>query len=301
MSNRIRIKKDAANVIFIDTSDVTGVKFHEQMPESWDAAMLNSGEPCPTKVMSVFSSEGEMVKLGLDEWKINPVEFIKELRYAGVRLAHYPERIAVKRGVFRQEDAYINPEAVVFAAASEVTQGGYLLSTISVKGFDYRETSNNNSPKEWAKFLDAVRAVKPFIEYDKPEEAFSPLGWSPYDEKTRPATFYIDPKSVTYIKDIKEIENKNRRFRGRIDVSFAQAAEVSIFVKDIKASDILNNIPAVNFADKSKLSEAFMEAQRCANEFNRETRLKFSNELAAARDAAQGKPSSVSRSVVAPK
>jgi len=290
MSNpyRIKLAKDDANVIFIDTSDITGVKFHEQMPEdAWDV-ILSGKNPRPTKVMSVFCSEGRVIKLGLDEWKIDSAEFIKELRYAGVPLEHYPQRTAgAKRGAFSQEDIYINPEAVVFAAASVVTQGGYLLSRVSVKGFYNVENSDNNSPEEWAKFLAAVSAVKPLLEYNKPEEAFSLLGWSPYDEKTRPAAFYIDPESVTQIKDIEGSENKNRRFRGRIDVSFAQAAGVDIFVKDIKANDILNKMPAVDPADKSNVHEAFKAAARRATEINAATRLKFSTQLAAARDNAK--------------
>ncbi len=243
----LNIAKTDAQPLYIDPSDVTAIHVWPEKGE-----------------MELFNSKGRLLFIGLESWNVDVADVVKKLADNGTQLVSLPSRHRKDKGGFEEYPQYIAPSAVTFATITEKGKDGKIGVIVGVKGVG-REESYGTTPAEFDALLKAVRAVKPMLEY-APEEAHA--RWY------NPAALYIDPKSVTQVRD--------SGFTRQIDVIFEQSGSLDIQIKEGTDVNIIANKIYDHKDETSDLQTIFREAHRRKDDEEKQSRIKFASDLAAA-------------------
>ncbi len=191
MKNLVNITTSAEQPTFVDARCITGIHI---LPDK--------------DTMTIYTEKGVLFSLEMKSWKVDADDLLKKLADAGNALVSMPMRHDAK-----EYPHFIAPEAVTFATVTQVAKDGTQGIIIGVKGLGWEE-NYEAKPSEIAMLLDAVRqSGKQLMEFT-PSEAHA--RWS------TPAALYIDPASVSEIRDD----------GGQLNVSFIASGTLDVQTED---------------------------------------------------------------------
>lgn len=180
-----------------------------EQPTFVDASSITAIQVTPDKgTMAIYTEKGMLFGLEMKSWNIDADDLLKKLADAGNALVAMPVRHDGK-----EYPHFIAPAAVTFATTTAVTKDATQGIITGVKGLGWQE-NYEAKPEEITALLDAVRkSGKQLIEFT-PSEAHA--RWS------TPAALYIDPASVSEIRDD----------GGQLNISFIASGTLDVQTED---------------------------------------------------------------------
>jgi len=241
----INIAKDDQKPLFVDASDITGVHFH-------------TGEKGKQE-LTLYNGTGQMMWIGTEGWNVDAKDAVEKLRAAGVPLLALPVRWPDRDDKFKEYEHYINPEAVTFMTVSEPGKDGLYGTIVGVRGIG-REESYGTTQEELDALVNTVSAVKNLQHY-APDIAHS--RWS------RASALYIDPASVTQVRDDGY----------QVNVYFTASGSLDVQVTRSDVNKVANEIYQGG-KDTRDLNEIFAEAHDRVKKADIAARADFANKVA---------------------
>ncbi len=195
MKNLINITTSSEKQTFVDASSITAILIQPK-----DGSM------------AIYTEKGLLFSLEMKSWQVDAEDLLQKLAGAGHPLTSLPMRHDGK-----EYPHFIAPHAVTFATLTPVTKDGTQGIIAGVKGLGWEE-NYEAKPAEITALLDAVRASGTQLMELAPAEAHA--RWS------TPAALYIDPASVTEIRDD----------GGQLNVSFIASGTLDVQTEDYTVS-----------------------------------------------------------------
>ena len=187
MKNLINITTSSEKPTFVDAASITAILIQP-----------NGG------ILSIYTEKGMLFGLDMKSWNVDADDLLQKLDAAGNPLTALP-----MRHDGQEYPHFIAPHAVTFATLTPVSKDGTQGIIAGVKGLGWEE-NYEAKPEEVTALLDAVRASGTQLLAFTPAEAYA--RWS------TSAALYIDPASVTEIRDD----------GGQLNVSFAASGTLDV-------------------------------------------------------------------------
>lgn len=233
---------------FIDPAGITAVHIYPEKKE-----------------LSLYNEKGQLAWINFDSWGVDAETLVDKLASAGNKLLPFPVRYDGKEYAH-----FVSPQAVTFATVSQPGKDeGKRGVILGVKGVG-REESNGVTADELNDLLTAVKAAgKTLLEYT-PDVAHARWSWA---EK-----LYIDPASVTEIRDDGFQVNVNFEASGSLDVQ----TRTYDGKDNARMNVLLNKLWKERREEFKDLNDCYAEAQRLSDAALAQARLDFADGLAAA-------------------
>lgn len=239
----------------------------DEKPLVVDAAAITGFQVYPDKKeLSLYNEKGQLLWINYESFQVDPDKIAGKLAAAGSPLVYFPLRYEDKEYVH-----YIAPSAVTFATVTEPDKDGKIGAIVGVKGLG-REESYGTKPEELQALLDAVGASGKKLLKFEPEEAHA--RWY------NPAALYIDPATVTEIRDDGHQVNVYFDGSGSLDVQTRSHSDK----QSERENELLNEYwnSREKYDDIKELKDAWRKAQSAVKAEETAARQSFANAVAAA-------------------